>query len=90
MEGNLRRDTVEPMTIVAETRGGRLSSSEFEPGVYLTDGLRLFRVVRGFSWPAHESEAVLEDCRTLDHFSYAPDEVWALGLNVVRTERAAA
>lgn len=71
------------MAIVAETITGRLSTSAIEPDVYLTDGLRLFRVVRGFAWPAHESQAVLEDCRTLEERAYSPDELWAMGLALV-------
>ena len=62
---------------------GRISTSALEPDVYLTDGLRLFRVVRGFAWPAHESKAVLEDCRTLEERAYSPDELWTMGLAVV-------
>ena len=73
------------MTILSETSAGRLSTSEIVPDAYLTDGLRLFRVVRGFAWPAYESEAVLEDCRTLEHRAYGRDELWALGLRVVRS-----
>ena len=71
------------MAIVTETTAGRISTSALEPDVYLTDGLRLFRVVRGFAWPAHESKAVLEDCRTLEERAYAPDELWSMGLAIV-------
>jgi hypothetical protein len=71
------------MAIVAETARGLLSTSALEPDVYLTDGIRLFRVVRGFAWPAHESEAVLEDCLTLEECAYSPDELWAMGVTVV-------
>ncbi len=71
------------MAIVAETTRGRLSTTALEPDVYLTDGLRLFRVVRGFRLPAHESHAVLEDCRTLEQCTYSPDELWAMGLRAV-------
>lgn len=70
------------MTIIAETTRGRLSS-DVEPDTYLTDGLRLFRVVRGFSWPTEASWATLEDCRTLEEYSYSPDELWGMGLSVV-------
>ena len=77
------RITLNAMTLVAETTGGRLSTSDVEPDVYLTDGLRLFRVVRGFAWPAHESQAVLEDCRTLERSSYAPGELRSMGLRIV-------
>ena len=72
------------MAILTETSRGRLSASAVEPDVYLTDGVRLFRVVRGFAWPAHESQAVLEDCRTLEQSSYPPDELWSMGLRIVR------
>lgn len=71
------------MAIVTETTTGRLSASAFEPDVYLTDGFRLFRVVRGFAWPAHESTALLEDCRTLEECAYSPDQLWTMGLRVV-------
>ncbi len=73
------------MAIVAETRRGRLSTTALEPDVYLTDGLRLFRVVQGFAWPAHESKAVLEDCRTLEESAHSPEELWTMGLIVVGT-----
>ena len=81
--------TVAFMTIVAETTQGRISTGALEPDVYLTDGVRLLRVVRGFAWPAHESQAVLEDCRTLEERAYSPDELWAMGLSVVQTGTAA-
>ncbi len=71
------------MAVVTETTRGRLSTTALEPDVYLTDGLQLFRVVRGFAWPAHESRAILEDCRTLEEYSYSPDELWTMGLVVV-------
>jgi hypothetical protein len=71
------------MAIVVDTPRGRLSTSALEPNVYLTDGLRLFRVVRGLAWPAHESQAVLEDCRTLEEYAYSPKELWTMGLTVV-------
>jgi hypothetical protein len=74
------------MTIVAETSKGRLST-DVEPDTYLTDGLRLFRVVRGFSWPIDESWATLEDCRTLEEYTYSPDELWGMGLSVVGAVR---
>ena len=76
------------MTILTETSRGRLSASAVEPDVYLTDGVRLFRVVRGFAWPAHESQAVLEDCRTLEQSSHPPDELWSMGLRIVRARES--
>ncbi|MGA8219183.1 MAG: hypothetical protein WB771_11495 [Solirubrobacterales bacterium] len=71
------------MAIVTETTRGRLSTTALEPEVYLTDGLRLFRVVHGFAWPPHESHALLEDCRSLEECLYSPNELWAMGLRIV-------
>jgi hypothetical protein len=71
------------MAVVVETTRSRLSTCVLEPDVYLTDGLRLFRVVQGFTWPAHKSQAILEDCRTLEEHAYASDELWTMGLIVV-------
>jgi hypothetical protein len=54
-----------------------------EPSTYLTDGVRLFRVIVGFEWPPEESWAVLEDCRTLEQATYTPDELRRMGLERV-------
>ena len=70
------------MTILAETTRRRLST-DVETTTYLTDGLRLFRVVRGFSFPVIDSWATLEDCRTLGQHTFSPDELWGMGLCVV-------
>jgi hypothetical protein len=58
-------------------------ASLVEPGTYLTDGVRLLRVIVGFEWPPEESWAVLEDCRTLEQATYTPDELWRMGLERV-------
>jgi hypothetical protein len=55
-----------------------------EPSAYLTDGVRLFRVITGFSYPPETSRATLEDCATLGVSSYSPDELWGMGLRLVR------
>ncbi len=60
---------------------------EFEPGYYLTDGLRLFRVVSQFMTTL-TPYADLEDCATLAVERYTPAELYAMGLRSVH--RAAA
>ena len=57
-------------------------------GSYVTDGRRLFRVVTRF--PArHESPiALLEDCHTLEVTPFSPDELFELGLRLVRASAA--
>ena len=55
-----------------------------EPSAYLTDGLRLFRVIRGFSHPPEDSRATLEDCATLEVSSYSADELWSMSLRLVQ------
>jgi hypothetical protein len=72
------------VTALVETSFGRHSTAELKPSTYLTDGRRLFRVVRGFTWPPQESQAVLEDCRSLEERSYSSDQLSAMGLSVVR------
>ena len=54
---------------------------EFAPGVYVTDGQRLFRVVSpgGSLFPSAE----LEDCRTLEVERYFSDELYAMRLQRV-------
>ena len=67
------------------TRSRRLRTGALlEPSAYLTDGRRLLRVVRGFTDPAEESFAVLEDCRTLETQALTPDELFSLDLELVR------
>lgn len=58
---------------------------EFTPGVYVTDGQRLFRVVSpGQSlFPSAE----LEDCMTLEVERYFSDELYAMRLHRVRMHR---
>ena len=55
---------------------------------YLTDGQRLFRVVTQFP-PRHESPiALLEDCHTLEVTPFSPDELYEMGLRLVRASVA--
>jgi hypothetical protein len=55
-------------------------------GTYLTDGQRLFRVIRGFASPIEGSEgsfALLEDCRTFEAHPFTPSELWSMELRRV-------
>jgi hypothetical protein len=55
----------------------------WSPGMYLTDGRRLFRVVSRFSGDVGEMFATLEDCATLDVEAYSPGELYAMALEPV-------
>ncbi|HET9720040.1 MAG TPA: hypothetical protein VFP55_08195 [Solirubrobacteraceae bacterium] len=58
-------------------------AEQFAPGVYVTDGMRLFRVISpGQSlFPSAE----LEDCLTLEIDRYFSDELYAMRLHRVRS-----
>lgn len=66
----------------AETMPVAPAIEEFAPGVYVTDGYRLFRVISpGQSlFPSAE----LEDCLTLEVDRYFSDELYAMRLHRVR------
>jgi hypothetical protein len=65
-------------------RGHRLRSPEdFVPGIYLTDGCRLFRVVSRLARKGEYALSSLEDCLTLDVTSYSADELFAMRLHLV-------
>ena len=51
---------------------------------YLTDERRLFRVVSPLVPGAGRVEASLEDCLTLEVTSYAPGQLYTMGLRTVR------
>jgi hypothetical protein len=51
---------------------------------YVTDGLRLFRVVSPLAVPPDWTSAELEDCMTLETVSYTPAQLWSMGLVLVR------
>jgi hypothetical protein len=70
--------------ILAETARGTLMTDDVRPDAYLTDGFRLFRVIRGLPGSL-EGKAVLEDCRSLEQSDYAAEEIWGMGLSVVRS-----
>lgn len=59
-------------------------SEVLAPGHYLTDGVRLFRVVSRFTSHDENASASLEDCYTLEIESYSPDELYSIGLRQVR------
>jgi hypothetical protein len=65
------------------------STSDFEPGSYVTDGWRLFRVVSPIDPGVQPSLAWLEDCMTLSVESYTSDELWEMDLRLVRRSDAA-
>jgi hypothetical protein len=57
-----------------------------EAGTYLTEGRRLFRVVRGLASPTEGSEgsfALLEDCRTFEAHPFTPSELLSMRLRLV-------
>jgi hypothetical protein len=59
-----------------------------EASTYLTDGRRLFRVIRGFASPVEGSEgsfALLEDCRTFEAHPFTPSELWSMRLRRVES-----
>ena len=69
-----------------------LSSSvtpDFEPGSYVTDGWRLFRVVSPIDPGVEPALAWLENCMTLSVESYTSDELWEMDLRLVRRGTAA-
>jgi hypothetical protein len=70
------------MTAIATTvTEGAGQTEQFAPGVYVTDGIRLFRVISpGQSlFPSAE----LEDCITLEVHRYFSDELFAMRLHRV-------
>jgi hypothetical protein len=64
--------------------GRKASRLDPEPSAYLTDGSRLFRVITGFGYPPQNNRATLEDCATLEVFSYSADELWSMSLRLVQ------
>ena len=51
---------------------------------YVTDGLRLFRVVSPLAVPPDWTSAELEDCMTLERDTYSPGELWQMRLVPVK------
>ncbi len=65
------------------------ATSEYEPGSYVTDGWRLFRVVAPVDPGVDPRLSWLEDCMALTVESYTSDELWELNLRLVRDGEAA-
>jgi len=57
-------------------------------GTYLTDGIRLLRVERGFADPDAHGLALLEDCRTLETHVVSANELCTLELEFVSRPQA--
>jgi hypothetical protein len=57
------------------------------PGVYVTDGRRLFRVIEPLD-PVTGRRAELEDCYTLRTRAYDSQELWTLQLHPVHPAAA--
>lgn len=67
------------------TRASRIeATAQVAPNAYVTDGLRLFRVVSPLRWSDGYVTADMEDCMTLDVRAYTPTELWSMRLRVVR------
>ena len=78
------------MTMFLEAPINDISPSDLRPSTYLTDGNRLFRVLRGPTTGPYEGAAVLEDCRSLEELTFTPAELSAMPLRVVTTQGASA
>ena len=55
-----------------------------DAGACVTDGTRLFRVVRRIDPLRGAAAVVLEDCLTLELRSYAAADLWEMGVRLVR------
>ncbi len=64
------------------------ASEVLEPGRYLTDGRRLFRVVSRFNAPPETVLVVLEDCASLEVVALVPRELGQMGVTAVPTDGA--
>lgn len=83
-----RADQLDAPELVAGRLLAAVSEAPQNQDTYLTDGRRLFRVVRGFAWPPGvNSHALVEECSTLEIRCYKPDELFALGLRLVERDR---
>lgn len=82
MPGGERLGTLDAMSaITTRVTEGAEQAESFAPGVYVTDGVRLFRVISpGQSlFPSAE----LEDCMTLEVDRYFSDELFSMRLHRV-------
>jgi hypothetical protein len=74
----------------SDYRKAPLDQSALDPGRYLTDGRRLFRVVARFTMPPDTVLVALEDCVTMSVTALLPRELEPLGLSAVPTGQLAA
>ena len=74
----------------SDYRNAPLDPNALDPGRYLTDGRRLFRVVARFTMPPDTVLVALEDCVTLSVTALLPRELEPLGLTAVPTAQLAA
>ena len=74
----------------SDYRTDDLDPGALDPGRYLTDGRRLFRVVARFTMPPETVLVALEDCVTLSVTALLPRELEPLGLSAVPTGQLAA
>jgi hypothetical protein len=63
---------------------GSAGVAGLDEGAYVTDGMRLFRVVQRLNPHRGTTAAVLEDCLTLELRSYAAADLWEMGVRLVR------
>ena len=63
---------------------GAVGVAGLDEGAYVTDGKRLFRVVRRLDPLRGAATAVLEDCLTLELRSYAAADLWEMRVRLVR------
>lgn len=77
------------MTTLAESQIGGLSITDLRESAYLTDGLQLFRVVKPPNWSQPEGMALLEDCRTLEQWTFTTAELSTMALRIVSTHETA-
>ncbi|MGB0095315.1 MAG: hypothetical protein WBP81_22600 [Solirubrobacteraceae bacterium] len=63
---------------------GAVGVAGLDEGAYVTDGRRLFRVVRRLDPLRGAATAVLEDCLMLDLRSHAAADLWEMRVRLVR------
>ncbi len=56
---------------------------EYLPGVYLTDGRRLYRIVSRLTWSDGCHIASLEECQSLEVITFTADELHTMRLRLV-------
>ncbi len=59
------------------------------PGVYLTDGRNLYRIVSRLTWSDGCHIASLEDCQSLEVITFTADELHTMRLRLVHRDDCA-